>query len=616
MDTTLKSNATVHAKTPEQRVHAINGLTRKISSKGPVAGVATVVVDEQQQLEPPTIEKNHAISGEEQQETQPANAREHHDDIGVDGVGGGPFTRDEIDEEIEKLSDDGAFSDDVDENDGMDIEPVEDEDQADELQFEDEEVSGDFSFFQLIFGKYVMIAIGLIMAIGDLANVKDDRATDVKEMYQLALRYLFGEWTDDEKAEMDAWVVGINIFTDIELETMEKAEICSTDDWKEIIKAENFLKILQTKLMASGKHTTVFLKMQNRVKSVAETFAKAKDSSSTPTIDDYFHSKATGKKEVETRLNKGLLNYLKQQAMETDLCVIKDQRSATIADSMFPIVANMFPTTIRDFNSMDLLGTRKAATADMLEFITEQKVMSKQGAIYQGLKNWRKEQKGVLSAAKNLFDVMDGEQQDILMKKINNASELKRMKSYMFTRGKQNTHYTNGKGKLMDCSKLFEKSSNTDYLIMSKDAEREKDKNSAFLALPDEGFAVDADVLKLLQKYHKHQLKASPESQLAYMQAVLDLFEKFNCSSAQLTDGILTLFREGMIQLQVCAENGRALREQTRRMAKKRASKSRIDVDGGNNSDSESVDSNVTTTTTGTPAASPERKKQKQNDGD
>ena len=459
-----------------------------------------------------------------------------------------------------------------------------------------------------------MIAIGLMMAIGDLANVKEDRRTDVKEMYQLALRYLFGELTDDEKVEIDSWGVGIDVFTSIELETMKKAEICSTDDWTEIIKAENFLNILQTKLVSSGQHTTVFLQFPDRVKSVAEAFATAKDSSTAPTIDDYFHSKATGKQEVETRLNKNLLSYLKQQAETTDLCVIKDQRSATIADSMFPIVANMFPTTIRDFNSMDLLGTRKAATADMLEFITEQKVMSKSGAIYLGLKNWRKEGKGVLSAAKNLFDVMVAEQQEMVMKKINNASELKRMKSYMFTKGKQSKHYgPNGKGKLMDCSKLFQKSSNTDYLVMSKDAERQKGKNSAFLALPDEGFAVDADVLKELQKHHKHQLKAKPEAQLAYMQSVLELFEKFNCSSAQLTDGILTLFKEAMIQLQGCSDKGRALRDQTS-MAKKKASKSRRD--GGNNSDSDSVDSNITTTTTGTPSGSPERKKQKKNDSD
>ena len=604
MNTTAKSNATAHAKTPEQRAH---DLTRKISSKGVVAGVVVV---------------------EEQQETQP-QSKDDHNDIVV-GVGDrSEFSREEIEEEIGKLSDDCAFSDDADadahqnENDGMDIDPVEDEDQADADadEFEEEEVS-DFSFFQLIFGKYVMIAIGLMMAIGDLANVKEDRATDVKEMYQLALRYLFGELTDDEKVEIDAWEVGIDVFTDIELETMKKAEICSTDDWTEIIKPENFLKILQTKLMASAKHTTVFLKMQNRVKSVAEAFATAKDSSSAPTIDDYFHSKATGKKEVEMRLNKNLLTYLKQQAKDTDLCVIKDQRSATVADSMFPIVANMFPTTIRDFNSMDLLGTsnRKAATADMLECITEQKVMSKSGAIYLGLKNWRKEGKGVLSAAKNLFDVMDAEQQEIVMKKINNASELKRMKSYMFTKGKQSKHYgPNGKGKLMDCSKLFQKSGRfhetPDYLVMSKDAEREKGKNSAFLALPDDGFAVDADVLQVLQKHHKHQLKAPPASQLLYMQSVLELFEKFNCSSAQLTDTILTLFKEAMIQLQGCGENGRCSIGAARRMAKKKSSKSRIDVDG-NNSDSESVDSNITTTTTGTPSGSPERKKQKKSDSD
>ena len=539
--------------------------------------------------------------------------------VAVVGLGDVPEMSDKDMDELKK-----ALSDDPDENDGMDIDPVEDEDQADadadadadeELDEElDEEEVSDFSFFQLIFGKYVMIAIGLMMAIGDLANVKEDRRTDVKEMYQLALRYLFGELTDDEKVEIDSWGVGIDVFTSIELETMKKAEICSTDDWTEIIKAENFLNILQTKLVSSGQHTTVFLQFPDRVKSVAEAFATAKDSSTAPTIDDYFHSKATGKQEVETRLNKNLLSYLKQQAETTDLCVIKDQRSATIADSMFPIVANMFPTTIRDFNSMDLLGTRKAATADMLEFITEQKVMSKSGAIYLGLKNWRKEGKGVLSAAKNLFDVMVAEQQEMVMKKINNASELKRMKSYMFTKGKQSKHYgPNGKGKLMDCSKLFQKSSNTDYLVMSKDAERQKGKNSAFLALPDEGFAVDADVLKELQKHHKHQLKAKPEAQLAYMQSVLELFEKFNCSSAQLTDGILTLFKEAMIQLQGCSDKGRALREQTR-MAKKKASKSRRD--GGNNSDSDSVDSNITTTTTGTPSGSPERKKQKKNDSD
>ena len=594
------------SKTPKQTAHAakdlslVRGMTNKL-----LKGNAIVV---------------------EQQETQP-QSKDDHNDIGGGDVGD---VAEMSEEDMDKLK--GLLSDDGDENEGMNVDDDDDEvvDDDDDSAADDEEVDDsaaddddddddddeNFSFFQLIFGKNVMIAIGLMMAIGDLAHVKEDRVTDVKEMYQLALRYLFGELTDDEKLEIDSWGVGINVFTDFELETMKKAEICSTDDWIEIIKPENFLNILQTKLMASGKHTTVFLKMQNRVKSVAEAFATAKDSSSAPTIDDYFHSKATGKKEVETRLNKNLLSYLKQQAEDTDLCVIKDQRSATVADSIFTVIANMFNTTVKDFNSMDLLGSNgRKALNELLSDVTEQKVKSRLGAIYQGLKNWRKEGKGILCAAKNLFDSMDSEQQELVMQKIKHATELKPMKSYMFTKGKQSKHYgPNGKGKLMDCSKLFQKS-NTDYLVMSKNAGREKDKNSAFLALPDDGFAVDADVLKVLQKHHKHQLKASPEAQLAYMQSVLELFEKFNCSSAQLTDGILTLFRDAMVQLQECADKGRAVREQTRRMAKKKASTSRIE-DGGNNSDSESVDSNITTTTTGTPSGSPERKKQKKSDSD
>jgi len=577
MSTTPKPNATGNAKNTEQRVQAMKDLLRKISDK-PVAVVS-----------------------------------------------GGPCTRDDIEEEIGKLSDSGAFSDqndgmDIDsvevgafsdQNDGMDIDPVEFEDQADAddsaADDDDDEVDDDdashFSFFQLIFGKFAMIAIGLLSSIGDLANVEDDSETEIDEMYGLALKYLFGDLTEDEKLEIDAWGVDIGVFTDIELETMQKAGISSKDNWIEVIDPTNLWKIAQIKFTGFANLMQVFLKMEVRVGLCAKAFATAKDNSSTPTLKDYFHSKATGDDDLEARLNKSLQGYLKKQA-ETDLCVIKDQRSATVADSIFTVIANMFPTTIKDFNSMDLLGRngRKALT-ELLSEVTEQKVRSKSGAIYQGLKTWRKDGEGVLSAAKKLFEIMVGEQQDIVIKKIKDATELKTMNSY--SKGKQNTYYgPNGKGKLMDCSKLFQKSGMS--LIMSSDAGKEKDKNSAFLALPDDGFIVNSDVLKLLQKHHKHQLKASPEVQLKYVQSVLELFEKFNCSSAQLTDPILSLFKNAMDQLQECADNGRA-RENARLIAKKRPR-----LDGGNNSDSD--DSNITTTTTD--SSSPERKKQKKSDSD
>lgn len=526
--------------------------------------------------------------------------------VGVDYV---PEVSEEDMDELNKVLSDGS-----DENEGMNVDDSADDkkvnDSADNANDDDDEVDDDdashFSFFQLIFGKFAMIAIGLLSSIGDLANVEEDSETEIDEMYGLALKYLFGDLTDDEKLEIDAWGLDIGVFTDRELETMKKAGISSKDNWIEVIDPKNLWKIAQIKFTGSSNLIQVFLQMEVRVGSCAKAFATAKDSSSTPTLKDYFHSKATGDDEVESRLNKGLQGYLKKQAEETDLCVIKNQRSATIADSIFTVIANMFPTTIKDFNSMDLLGNngRKDLT-ELLSEVTEQKVRSKSGAIYQGLKTWRKDGEGVLSAAKKLFEIMDGEQQDIVIKKIKDATELKTMNSYMTTKGKQKDYYSpNGKGKLMDTSKLFQKSGRS--LIMSRDAEKEKDKNSAFLALPDDSFAVDADVLKLLQKHHKHQLKASPEVQLKYMQSVLELFEKFNCSSAQLTDPILSLFKDAMDQLQECADNGRA-RETASRIAKKRPR-------GDGNSDSESVDSNVTTTTTGSHAGTPERKKQKTSD--
>ena len=525
----------------------------------------------------------------------------------------GEFSRAEIEEEIERMSDSGAFSDDADQNENkndgvasmMEVDDSADDDEVDDDEVDDDDDASHFSFFQLIFGKFAMIAIGLLSSIGDLANVKEDSETGIEEMYSLALKYLFGDLTEDEKLEIDAWGLDIGVFTDIELETMQKAGISSKDNWIEVIDPTNLWNIAQIKFTGFANLMQVFLKMEVRVGLCAKAFATAKDSSSTPTLKDYFHSKATGDEEVEARLNKSLQGYLKKQIYETDLCVLKNQRSATVADSIFTIIANMFPTTIKDFNSMDLLGNGRKDLTELLSEVTEQKVMSKHGAIYQGLKTWRTDGEGVLSAAKKLFDIMDCEQQDIVIKKIKDATELKTMNSYMTTKGKQNDHYSpNGKGKLMDTSKLFQKSGRS--LIMSSDAEKEKDKNSAFLALPDDSFAVDPDVLKLLQKHHKHQLKASPEVQLKYVQSVLLLFKKFNCSSAQLTDPILSLFTDAMDQLQKCADNGLA-QETASRIAKKRPRR-----DG--NSDSESIDSNVTTTTTGTPDGTPERKKQKTSD--
>ena len=548
--------------------------------------------------------------------SQPVSTEEH-DDIGGDGVGRSVFTEEEIEEEIDRMSVSGAFSDDADQNenknDGAALSMMEVDDSADdEVDELDDDEASDFSFFQSFFGKFAMIAIGLLSSIGDLANVEEDSETGIDEMYGLALKYLFGDLTDDEKLEIDAWALDIGVFTDIELETMQKAGISSNDNWTEVIDPKNLWNIVQTKFTGFPDHMQVFLKMEERVGACAKAFANAKDNSSTPTLKDYFHSKATGDDELEARLNKSLQGYLKKQAEDTELCFIKDQRSATVSDSIFTVVANMFITNVKDFNSMDLLGSnsRKALT-ELLSDVTQQKVKSKSGAIYQGLKHWRKEGKGVLSAAKDLFETMTEDQQDIVIKKIKDATELKTMKSYMTTKGRQKDYYSpNGKGKLMNTSKLFTICPNTDSLIMSSEAEKEEGKNSAFLALPDDGFAVDANVLKLLQKYHKHQLKASPESQLKYMQSVLKLFEKFNCSSAQLTDPILKLFKEAMDQLQGCADNGRD-RETARRIAKKRPRR-----DGNSDSDSESVDSNVTTTTTGSHAGTPERKKQKQNDGD
>ena len=510
------------------------------------------------------------------------------EDAEADGAGATvEFSNEEVEQAFDKV-----LSDDADE-------------ELDE-ELDEDEVSG-FSFFQLIFGKFVMIAIGLMMAIGDLANVEEDSETGIDEMYGLALKYLFGDLTDEEKLEIDLREVDIGGFTAIELETMQKAGICSNDNWTEIIKAENFLKILQSKFTGLPDHMQVFLKMVERVKACAEAFANAKDNSSTPTLKDYFHNKATNDKEVEARLNKSLLAYLKKQAEDTELCVMKEMRAAKVSDSIFTVVANMFITNLKNFNSMDLLGSnsRKALT-ELLSDVTEQKVKSKHGAIFQGLKHWRKQGKGVLSAAKALLETMTEEQQDIVIKKIKDATDLKTIKSYL-TKAKD--HYSeNGKGKLMATSSLFTICPNTESLIMSSEAKKERGKNAAFLALPDDGLVVEADVLKVLQKHHKHQLKAKPEVQLAYMQSVLQLFEKFNCSSAQLTDPILKLFKEAMDQLQGCAENGRA-NAAARRNAKKR---SRRDGD----SDSESVDSNMTATTTGTPDGTPERKKQKPNNGD
>ena len=120
---------------------------------------------------------------------------------------------------------------------------------------------------------------------------------------------------------------------------------------------------------------------------------------------------------------------------------------------------------------------------------------------------------------------------------------------------------------------------------------------------------------KAVKEQFNINLLAPADAQLKYVKSVLKLCETFNCSGPVLKggeDGVLTLFRDAMVQLQECAEHGRDMAVR-RRMAKKQASKSRIYVDGGNNSDSESVDSNITTTTTG---SSPERKKQKKSDGD
>ena len=98
MDTTSKSNATANAKTPEQVARNISqekvdDMTRKISNKGVFHGVVV-----------------------EQQQSQPVRTEEHDD------IGRSVFTREEIEEEIERMSDSGAFSDDADqtENDAID----------------------------------------------------------------------------------------------------------------------------------------------------------------------------------------------------------------------------------------------------------------------------------------------------------------------------------------------------------------------------------------------------------------------------------------------------------------------------------------------------------------
>ena len=626
MDTTLKSNATVHAITPEQRAHKkkerIDDLTRKISNK--VAGVAGVAV-------PANVPNNHValvVRGSEgkisvtekfpksqtQQLSQPSSKHDHNDIVVVGVDDSVPEFSDEDIDELKK-----SFSDDGDKNDGMDIDPVEDEDQADA----DADEGVHDTFMMQIMGLDGCLAMAAQALVGKRYALDTDSTTvKASEMRPVAKMYLFGsnDLSNEDRILIKDCMAKIKSqvsarkfkrflpFSDKMKSFLKQLDIDEGTNWSDV---ENAFHELCNKCEAMDDadddveeehYARLFLKACRAVKVCSEKLAEEK-AKSKQLMKSFMHEPRSANAVQERKLDDMMHDHVK--TYHEQYKIVDDINASTLFGSVLYHSSTLNDKEVEMTVPTELLFDHALKTAPgraaLRAHVAKEHIESKDGSIMQLVRGSR-DHGGILSAATHFLSQYP-EKKTKLITSLNMSTQLKEDQYY----ANLESYGDGGKQHLCYTGQLLQVKQNGELGIYIPVV----DGKHAPTLVVGADHPVTEEVKKKLKELHHYKQFASSARQAKYVQSAKQLAKAINFSGAYLTDTketkCVTSFRKWAYQLNECAKEGKSMKE--KRDAKPKV-RTRDDVEHDSDG-ATSVISNATTTTNVSNNGSPPRKKRK-----